>query len=105
MTKITKEIAVVVKKQKRIYTPFELQEFDIYLQANKNRTYTLANGEVLTRYDWDKIYKENKVITDKGVIIRDFDGANFIPLLDFEEKIEQWKWWKSGKQFGEEKKL
>jgi len=117
MAKQTLERMVYPKKEEKIYSPFELGEFDTYLQQNKNKECVLQNGEKLVLYDWDKIYKELKVKNPKGdVYVNNVEyGKNKfgeihivkcdIPLLELENKIEQWKEWKGRLEYGEKKRL
>ncbi len=105
------------KKEKKIYTDSELKEFDDFLQKYKNNKYVMQNGEEIIRYNWEQVYIDLEVKNKNGgVYVNNAEYGlnrvgewhmmkNEIPLIELDEKIEQWKFWKEKKGYSEYKKL
>lgn len=115
----TNEEETKSKPVERVYSVKELIEFDVYMQENKTIVTELLNdeGEKIVLYDWDKVYFEQGAKNKKGeVIVKDVEYGknrqgevhmikNTIPLLELENKIEQWKSWRGRQQYIERKQL
>lgn len=95
-----------MSKPKKIYTLLQLEQFDRCMQKYK------VNGI----YDWATIYFKAGVRNSKGaVLVHNVEyGTNklrevhivkcYIPQLEFDNKVDQWTFWKQGKAYVDEKK-
>lgn len=116
MAKQTLEMMVYPKSQKKIYSYQELSAFHEYLQKFKF-DYTMITGEVIRPIDWQKLYLDQNVINENGAVFvndviygKNKHGEihmthNDIPLLELNNKLEQWNEWKEKQNFGERAKL
>ncbi len=93
---------------KKIYSELELQLFDKEMETLKYQK-TLSSGEVVTLIDFQKYHQSKGSVTAAGAVLVFDDGFGEIktPILYevIEEKIRQWKNWKSRKEFGKKKRL
>lgn len=84
-----------------IYTKEELALFDQKLNQYK-REVTNDAGEKVMILDWETIYIKAGVKSAKGVLVYEKpDGSTYIPLVEFENKIDQWQYWRSGLEYGQ----
>jgi hypothetical protein len=86
-----------IKVPKRIYTIEELVAFDVKIEA-----YKLSTG----LYDWRQIYIVAGIHNKDGaVMMYQKEGKPYIPQVDFENKVEQWDYWKKGKDWVNEQRM
>lgn len=101
---------------KRIYSNVELEQFDKCMQKYKIKK-TLSGGDVVELYDWDTIYFKAGVRSKDGrVLVHNPEyGKNkmgeihimkcYTPQLEFDNKAEQWAYWKRGEEYRDERRF
>lgn len=98
-----KEKQEIEKKEKRIYTIEELKKLDVFLEKYKTKRCTRKDGTGYFDYDWDQIFIKSgcKTFQREGyalaVVVIDLpEGGQDIPLLRFENMLDQWTKWRFG---------
>lgn len=100
-----------LKKPKRLYTKEDLEKFNESVMRYKKQ-FPKSGGGFYEAIDWDEIYLKIGIKTkgkpgyhDSVVVQLMSNGKYYIPLEEFENKREQWDFWRNGIDWVEQQKL
>ena len=94
------------KQDIKRYTVGDLIKFDTCLNKYR-KDVTLSTGEKINLLDWDTIYFKAGVRNKNGdvLVYHKPNIDNYVPQVEFENKVAQWSDWKAVREWGEKKQL